>query len=107
MMFSGLQQDDIMKKITYLLIACAMTLLLTACGAPTIDASSETAMQESMEEITKDMTEAEKTEFGMAIMAVSMKVAMSNMGNPEKAEEAVQEALDGKTAEEVIEMSKE
>ncbi|WP_223579720.1 DUF6694 family lipoprotein [Kangiella taiwanensis] len=96
-----------MKKITYLLIACAMTLLLTACGAPTIDASSEQAMQESMEEITKDMTEAEKTEFGMAIMAVSMKVAMSNMGNPEKAEEAVQDALDGKTAEEIIEMSKE
>ena len=96
-----------MKKITYLLIACAKTLLLTACGAPTIDASSEQAMQESMEEITKDMTEAEKTEFGMAIMAVSMKVAMSNMGNPEKAEEAVQDALDGKTAEEIIEMSKE
>ena len=40
-------------------------------------------------------------------MAVSMKVAMSNMGNPEKAEEAVQDALDGKTAEEIIEMSKE
>ena len=96
-----------MKKISYLLIACAMTLLLTACGAPTIDASSEQAMQESMEEITKDMTEAEKTEFGMAIMSVSMKVAMSNMGNPEKAEEAVQEALDGKTAEEIIAMSKE
>lgn len=96
-----------MKKISYLLIACAMTLFLTACGAPTIDASSEQAMQESMEEITKDMTEAEKTEFGMAIMSVSMKVAMSNMGNPEKAEEAVQEALDGKTAEEIIAMSKE
>ena len=96
-----------MKKIINLLTVLAFALILTACGAPTIDASSEKAMQESMEEITKDMTEAEKTEFGMAIMAVSMKVAMSNMGNPEKAEEAVQEALDGKTAEEVIEMSKE
>ncbi|RDX37265.1 hypothetical protein DZA50_02405 [Kangiella sp. HD9-110m-PIT-SAG07] len=107
MMISGLQQDDMMKKITYLLIACAMTLFLTACGAPTIDASSEEAMKTSMEEITKDMSEAEKTEFGMAIMAVSMQVAMENMGNPEKAEGAVQDALDGKTAQEVIEMSKE
>ncbi|GAA4356084.1 DUF6694 family lipoprotein [Kangiella marina] len=96
-----------MKKFTYLLVAFAMTLFLTACGAPTIDASSEQAMKESVEEMTKDMTEAEKTEFGMAIMAVTMKVAMQNMGNPEKAEEAVQDALDGKTVEEVIEMSKE
>ncbi|PXF62538.1 DUF6694 family lipoprotein [Kangiella spongicola] len=95
-----------MKKIAYLFAAFALTLVLTACGAPTIDASSEAAMKESVEEMTKDMTEAEKTEFGMAIMSVSMKVAMENMGNPEKAEEAVLEALDGKTVEEIIEMSK-
>ena len=96
-----------MKKIVYLIGVFALTLMLTACGEPTIDASSEAAMEASMEEITKDMTEEEKMKFGLAIMSVTMKVGMQNMADPEKAEEAVREALDGKTAEEVIEMSKE
>lgn len=96
-----------MKKTIYLIIVASFAFLLSACGAPTIDASSEEAMQESMEEVTKDMTEAEKTEFGMAFMQVSMKVAMGNMSDPEKAEEALKEALDGKTAEDIIEMGKE
>jgi sugar phosphate isomerase/epimerase len=96
-----------MKKIVYLFVALALTLTLAACGAPTIDASSEEAMKASVEEMTKDMTEAEKMEFGMAIMAVSMKAGMSNMSNPEEADAAVKEALDGKTAEEIIAMSKE
>ncbi len=96
-----------MKKFIYLLVVVGFSFVLAACGAPTIDASSEEAMKASMEEVTKDMTEAEKAEFGAAMMAVSMKVAMENMSDKEKAEEAMKEALDGKTAEEIIEMSKE
>ncbi|AOE49604.1 DUF6694 family lipoprotein [Kangiella sediminilitoris] len=96
-----------MKKIIYLFIAVSFSFILTACGEPTIDASSEEAMKASMEEVTKDMTEAEKAQFGTAIMAVMMKIAMENMSDEEKAEEAMKEALDGKTADEIIEMSKQ
>jgi len=96
-----------MKKTFYFIIVTSFIFLLSACEAPTIDVSSDKAMKESMDEITKDMTEAEKAEFSLAFVQVSVKATMKNMDNPEKAEEALKEALDGKTAEDIIEMSKE
>lgn len=95
-----------MKLFNKLGIVSVLALTLVACGAPTIDASNEKTMQESMEEVTKDMTAEEKAEFMVAFTAVTLKIGLSNMSAPEKADTALMDALDGKTAEEIIEMSK-
>ena len=80
---------------------------LAACNSePTFDATNDQTMEASMEEMTKDMTEAEKMELGQAVMSIAMQVGFSSMGDEEKIEKELKEKLHGKTAKEIIELSK-
>ena len=97
-----------MKKITTLMVTAA-ALLLSACGPATYDIDNP-------EESLKHLSQEEKIEFGIAVQRITMKrmeeEKMSLMGmlklsrDPEKMKEFLRSAIDGKTIEEIIEMSK-
>lgn len=97
-----------MKKITTLL-ATAAALLFSACGPATYDIDNP-------EESLKHLSQEEKIEFGIAVQRITMKRMeeenMSLMGmlklsqDPEKMKDFLRSAIDGKTIEEIIEMSK-
>ena len=87
----------------------AAALLLTACGPATYDIDNP-------EESLKHLTQEEKIEFGIAVQKITMKRMeeenMSLMGmlklsqDPEKMKDFLRSAIDGKTIEEIKEMSK-
>lgn len=87
----------------------AAALLLSACGPATYDIDNP-------EESLKHLSQEEKIEFGIAVQRITMKrmeeEKMSLMGmlklsrDPEKMKEFLRSAIDGKTIEEIIEMSK-
>ncbi|OUR63639.1 hypothetical protein A9Q79_09875 [Methylophaga sp. 42_25_T18] len=87
-----------------------VALLLTACGDPKIDASSDEAMKKSIQAIKEKLTEEKKEEFKEALFGIYMSGALASMGG-DKSEEEVQAAilanLDGKTADDLFAMVKE
>lgn len=96
-----------MKSYLKIVLVAVFALALAACSSePTLDASSEEAMEKSVEIMTVDMTEAEKMAFGMAIASIAMEVGFANMGDEEKMEAAIKEKLDGKTVQEILDMQK-
>lgn len=100
-----------MKKNTKLLVTLA-ALFLTACGPATYDIDNP---EESYAEMLKDRSQDEKVRFNIAIQKITLKRLeeenMSLMGlvkisrNPEEMKELLR-CLDGKSVEEIIEMSK-
>lgn len=100
-----------MKKIPmYLLTAAA--LLLASCGPATYDSNNP---EESSAKMLEECTPEQKQEFARAIQKITLdSIKKKNMSlmqlaqisqNPEKAKELLQ-CIDGKTVEEIIEMSK-
>ncbi|MBR5185136.1 MAG: hypothetical protein IKW19_02445 [Akkermansia sp.] len=87
----------------------AAALLLTACGPATYDIDNP-------EESLKHLSQEEKIEFGIAVQKITMKrmeeenISLLGMlklsKDPEKMKEFLRSAIDGKTIEEIIEMSK-
>ena len=93
-----------MKQISMLVLAAA--LLVSGCGgggSQKIDASSNEAMQKSVQAITKNMSAAEKKEFEDAMMAIAAKHIFGNMFKEGvDSEKEALKAVDGKTASEII-----
>lgn len=97
-----------MKKITTLL-ATAAALLFSACGPATYDIDNP-------EESLKHLSQEEKIEFGIAVQKITLKrIDEENLSlrdmlklskDPEKMKEFLRSTIDGKTIEEIIEMSK-
>lgn len=83
-----------MKKVFFALMAAA-TFGLSSCGDPTFDKANPEA---SVKEMAESLSDSEKEEFAKAIIVVGLKSAMQGQ-DPE-------EALHGKTADEIIEMAK-
>ena len=100
-----------MKKIPTLLVTAA-ALILTACGPATYDIDNP---EESSAEMLKDLTQDEKVKFGIAVQKITFKrLKEENLSlmdlvkiskDPEKMKELLR-CLDGKSVEEIIEMSK-
>jgi hypothetical protein len=93
-----------MKQLSVLLLAAA--LVAAGCsggGSKRIDTTTPESAKQSMAEITKGMSAAEKEKFDAAVMTIGAKHIFGNMMkegvDPEK--EAFK-ALHGKTAAEVI-----
>lgn len=83
-----------MKKTFFALMAAA-ALTLSSCGDPTFDKSNPEESGKAMEESLNDEQKAE------------LKKAMINLLKQNKFnKDAVFEKIDGKTAEEIIEMAK-
>ncbi len=81
-----------MKKAFFALMAAA-AFSLTSCD-PTFDKDNP---KESMDEMCEDLSASEKEELGKAVFKLAMKAG---------SESELAEQLDGKTAEEIIEMAK-
>lgn len=85
----------------------AITLLLLGlviCGcAKKIDASSDQALKDSTEQISKTLDDAKKQKFedsmAMIMADAGMKVGLVD---PQTAQKKIRDRLDGKTADEVI-----
>lgn len=88
--------------------------ILLGCGQPTIDASNEASLESSIAEVRKSVSEDEKEAFDEALGLVtfsdlSMKDIMSEGLTPGSSgfRARVKEALEGKTASEIINMGEQ
>jgi len=94
-------------KVVSLIFAA---LLLTACGDPKLDGSSNEAMKKSVQEIMTKLPDEKKEEFKKTLTGIYMLGALASMGSDKSKEEVQAEItakLDGKTADDVFAMAKE
>lgn len=91
-----------MKSLRYILLLCL--LFFVSCSKKTIDASSEEAMKESIEELKKDLSKEEKEKFesSLLLVALSGDNLFELSADSEATKRRMQDRLDGKTAQEVI-----
>jgi hypothetical protein len=84
------------------------TMAITGCSDPTIDASSEAKMKESVAKVRESLPEAKRTDFDQAVQLIAfsqidMKSLFANGGaDAGDVEGKMREALNGKTAEQVL-----
>lgn len=100
-----------MKKLIMLL----SVVVLAACsGGPEVDASSQQAFESSVKEITQSLDKEQRPDFQRAVIYFTMGgkggmaklMAQAAQGDSDGADKAVMknlQAIDGLTAEEVIE----
>ena len=92
-----------LHQLTVIALCLASLLLIAGCSSsPTIDGSSDETMQASIQEVAKTLNEKQAKDFAQAVMVVGMKEAMTG-ADPA----GIRKKLDGKTADEVIEMANE
>jgi hypothetical protein len=97
------------KTLKILALGLAISLL-TACGEPKLDTSSDEAMKASLQEIMAELSQEEQEKFKKTIVGIYMLAAMASLGNDITADEAkskINERLNGKTAKEVFIMADE
>lgn len=86
------------------------TLLLTACGDPKLDGSSDEAMKKSVKVIMEELPDEKKKEFKKTLKGIYMLGALANMREGKSKSEVraiIAAKLDGKTADDVFSMAKE
>ena len=99
-----------MKKVVKVLLVCFVVLSLFGCGEPTFDASSEDAMEKSVELMSADLSPEKKEVFEQNILGMYMLAALATMGDEEDQKMAlvkVNEKLNGKTVDEIIALGEE
>lgn len=105
-----------MKNTLKMLFAIALIAIggvMMGCDdEPRIDASSEEAFEQSLEEMAEaaDMDEEEEMEFGLAVLAVTMDKAGDEglMGlDDDELDEEIMGELDGMTVDDVMEAAEE
>jgi hypothetical protein len=104
-----------MKTFAMALLSSSL-LFLAGCGAPRFDASSDAAVDASMERLSQGMSQEEKEKFGRAVTGLTMMDGLSNAigalagqgpATPESATPGMVKAelfkpLDGLTAAEIV-----
>lgn len=102
-----------MKKMKHTLKLASLilaALLLTACGDPKLDTSSDETMKKSMEVIMSELSEEKQKQFQKTVAGIYMAEAFSNLGGKKSKDEmraSVNAKLDGKTAEDLFAMAEE
>jgi PBP1b-binding outer membrane lipoprotein LpoB len=95
-------------KVYALLMLVLATMAITGCSEPTIDASSEAKMKESVAKVRESLPEAKRTDFDQAVQLtafsqIDMKSLFANGGaDAGDVEGKMRDALNGKTAEQVL-----
>lgn len=91
-------------------IPVAVAVFVGACGAPRVDTSSEKRMQQSLSEVRESLPPDRRNEFDAAIQTLSMSqvdfAALFTSGTAPDADKIARDmksALEGKTAEEILE----
>jgi hypothetical protein len=87
------------------LLTVSLLALLAGCGAPTLDASSEESLKASMQKVNAELTPEKQAELKKALASLAFRGIMSVPSDSDGAITGFQEKLNGKTAEEVIEMA--
>ncbi len=91
-----------------LLIIFGMSLFLLACFEPTIDTSSDNAFKDSVKEIKRNLSSEEKKQFDRAMLKLTMRhldltsIVLSGTDAKSEAKLQFKQALDGKTAAQII-----
>lgn len=97
-------------------IACGVLTIamLAGCGEPTLDMTNSKTQEASVEKVMESLSKEQQVEFQKALTSLYMKATMGSVmgafsGNAKNSEslDKLNEQLDGKTAEEVIEFAKE
>lgn len=99
-----------MEKFWKIFLAAVLAASLAACGAPTLDTSSDEALKASTEEMMADLSPEDQQRFKQALAGFLMGGVLQQMGSGKSGEEVandVMKELDGKTAEEIIAMGDE
>ncbi|RKS59550.1 MULTISPECIES: DUF6694 family lipoprotein [Photorhabdus] len=86
-----------------LFLPIVLVAFLAGCGEPKLDASSDTAMKESIQEMNKNLSPEDQAKFQRAIAKTIFKVGFSS-GDAAQKDQKFKEALNGKTAKEIIAM---
>ena len=95
-------------KVYALLMLILAVMAVTGCSDPTIDASSEAKMKESVAKVRESLPEAKRSDFDQAVQLIAfsqidMKSLFANGGaDAGDVEGKMREALNGKTAEQVL-----
>ena len=95
-------------KVYALLMLVLAAMTITGCSDPTIDASSEAKMKESVAKVRESLPEAKRTDFDKAVQLIAfsqidMKSLFANGGvDAGDVEGKMRDALNGKTAEQVL-----
>lgn len=99
-----------MNNILKTIVFGVMITLLTACGKPKLDTSSDEAMKASIQEIMTELSPKDKQNFEKAITGIYVLGAMASLGknvSVEQAKENINTKLNGKTAEDIFIMANE
>lgn len=98
-----------MKNLLKLVVTITTIFLLSGCGDPTLDTSSDAALKESVSKIMADLSQDDQERFKKALTGVYMFGALASMGsdNPEQARAKIDEKLNGKTAEDIFQLADE
>ncbi|MFV0576868.1 MAG: DUF6694 family lipoprotein [Vibrio sp.] len=96
-----------MKKVFSTLCLLATAFLLTACGSPKLDGSSNEALDQSITTVMNELPAEKRDEFKKDLMSIYMAEAMSNpsqLASPEAFKATVAKKLDGKSADDIFKM---
>lgn len=80
-------------------------VLLTACGAPTLDTSSDEKLEQSLQAMIEKLPENEQSQVAQTVMGMYMMSAFAAFGGEEaalKARKNLDAELHGKTAKEIL-----
>lgn len=92
-------------KIKILATALVIGGLLSGCGAPKLDSSSEDAYKASLESVSADLSTDDQARLEKALGKLAFKHIMPSALGGAGSIEGFREAVNGKTAEEVFEMA--
>lgn len=98
-----------MKNLFKLVFVIATIFMLSGCGKPTLDTSSDVAMKNSVQKIMAELSKDDQERFKKSLARIYMLGAIASLGggNAEDAKEKINAKLDGKTAEEVFQLAYE
>ncbi|MBU2886478.1 hypothetical protein KO507_11955 [Gilvimarinus agarilyticus] len=99
-----------MKHCIFALTLVFSCLLLSGCGDPTLDATNQASIEESVNAMMEEMDEQEQQKFQQALASIALEATTANIQkamsgatiDAEQMQNDFYASLDGKTAQEVI-----
>lgn len=101
-----------MKRNLRILAIALMAVFMAACsgGEPTMDTSTDEAMEASYTEIAESLSDDRRQEFEEALSSVYMEGALNHMESDMSEDEImdrINEDVHGKTADDIISMAED
>ena len=97
-----------MNSLFKLVFTTTIILMLSGCGEPTFDTSSDETIKESLQEIIADLSKDDQERFKKTLTNIYMFGALADFGdNAEDTTEKINSILNGKTADEIFQFANE